>query len=167
VTKGWHGESGRHSLAAKGVRSPRKRITRPQRVCSGKGRKRLTKAQAKAIGDAIGVDWSVIEVEQFREGMLVELEHGCNDPSTNVTYDDLNTTGKIAHAHLKESPDYYRWLHCMEKRMDEGGPPPKSQFGELLAAGALVDALKDAEVKIYDPTTGMQFEYRRKKDTEE
>ena len=58
--------------------------------------------------------WDRFDVEQFRRGMDVELEHGLVDPNTNVTGDDALTTGKIALAHLTEFPDYYTRLHAME-----------------------------------------------------
>jgi len=47
-------------------------------------------------------------------GLEVELEHGTQDPVTNVTNDDEMTTGKIAWAHLNEFPDYYTRLAEME-----------------------------------------------------
>ncbi|MDD4171965.1 MAG: hypothetical protein PHQ94_06975, partial [Syntrophomonas sp.] len=56
--------------------------------------------------------------EQFRMGMDVELEHGLQDPATNVTNDDSLTTGKIALAHLNEFPDYYTRLEKMEKEAE-------------------------------------------------
>jgi len=78
------------------------------------GQDHFTAGQAKTVGDKLGVDWSEIDVEQFRLGMDVELEHGARDPETNVTGDDIVLTGKIAWAHLKEYPDYYDRLEKME-----------------------------------------------------
>ena len=71
---------------------------------------------ARRIGERIGIDWqsSPFEVEQFRMGLGVELEHGRRDPATNVSDDDEITTGKIAWAHLNEFPDYYTRLAEME-----------------------------------------------------
>ncbi len=48
-------------------------------------------------------------------GLAVELEHGPQDPATNVTHDDVTITGKIALAHLKEISDYYTRLAAMER----------------------------------------------------
>lgn len=70
--------------------------------------------QAKKIGEQLGIKWDLFDVEQFRMGMDVELEHGKRDPHTNVTDDDPLTTGKIALAHLNEFPDYYTRLEKME-----------------------------------------------------
>jgi Protein of unknown function (DUF5661) len=77
---------------------------------------RFTETDAKRIGSEIGIDWtsSQFDVEQFRLGLDVELEHGAHDPETNVTDDDPIVTGKIAWAHLKELPDYYTRLAAME-----------------------------------------------------
>ena len=71
---------------------------------------------ARRIGEAIGIDWrgSSFDIEQFRMGLEVELEHGRRDAATNVSDDDELTTGKIAWAHLNEFPDYYTRLARME-----------------------------------------------------
>jgi len=75
---------------------------------------------ARAAGERIGIDWatSPFDVEQFRTGMDVELEHGTRDLQTNVTDDDVNVTAKIARAHLNEFPDYYTRLAVMEAEAD-------------------------------------------------
>ena len=70
---------------------------------------------AKKIGEEIGIRWDKFDIEQFRMGLMVELEHGTVDPNTNVTNDDDIPTGKIALAHLNEFPDYYTRLAEMEK----------------------------------------------------
>jgi len=81
-------------------------------------KKEFTIEEAKRIGDSIGIDWSKYDLEQFRMGLGVELEHGLHDPETNVTNDDESVTGKIALAHLKEIPDYYTRLDKMEKEAE-------------------------------------------------
>ena len=72
--------------------------------------RRITSEEARRVGDEIGVDWNRFDLEQFRSGMDVELEHGSHDPQTDVTHDDPIVTGKIALAHMKEFPDYYTRL---------------------------------------------------------
>jgi hypothetical protein len=74
--------------------------------------------EARHVGASLGVDWKKIDLEQFRRGLEVELEHGARDPETNVTNDDLSLTGKIAWAHLKEFPDYYTRLDKLEAEAD-------------------------------------------------
>ena len=78
--------------------------------------RQFTPEEARDIGERIGIDWSVgdVDLEQFRMGLAVELEHGSQDPATDVTNDDETITGKIALAHLREIPDYYTRLAEME-----------------------------------------------------
>jgi hypothetical protein len=81
-------------------------------------RSQFSADEAHRIGEEIGIDWSSSEfdVDQFRRGLDVELEHGRHDAATNVTDDDAATTGKIARAHLNEFPDYYTRLDQMEEQ---------------------------------------------------
>lgn len=81
-------------------------------------KKHFTAEEAKVIGEQLGIDWSEFDVEQFRMGMDVELEHGLVDPATNVTDDDPLMTGKIALAHLNEFGDYYTRLEIMEREAE-------------------------------------------------
>ena len=75
---------------------------------------------ARRIGSEIGIEWesAPFDVEQFRMGLEIELEHGAHDAQTNVTGDDPIMTGKIAWAHLKEMSDYYTRLAAMEAEAD-------------------------------------------------
>jgi hypothetical protein len=77
----------------------------------------FTTEEARRVGEEIGIDWgsAPFDVEQFRMGMDVELEHGLHDGATNVSDDDPVVTGKIALAHLNEFPDYYTRLERMEE----------------------------------------------------
>jgi len=79
--------------------------------------RRFSAEEARRVGEEIGIDWASapFDVEQFRMGMDVELEHGLHDMQTNVTHDDPVVTGKIALAHLNEFPDYYTRLDRMEE----------------------------------------------------
>ncbi len=79
----------------------------------------FTTEEAKKIGDNLNIDWGKIDLEQFRQGLHVELEHGLVDEETNVTDDDVAMTGKIAWAHLNEFADYYTRLKKMEDEAEE------------------------------------------------
>ena len=83
-------------------------------------RQRFTVEEARRIGEEIGIDWSTspFGVDEVRDGMDVELEHGLHDLATNVTDDDPHVTAKIARAHLNEFPDYYTRLGRMEAEAD-------------------------------------------------
>ena len=90
-------------------------------VCVMSDRAHFTADEARAAGERIGIDWAIsrFDVEQFRMGLAVELEHGRRDPETNVSDDDELTTGKIARAHLNEFPDYYTRLAKMEAEAEQ------------------------------------------------
>ncbi len=81
-------------------------------------KRKFSTEEARSIGAQLKVDWSKIDIEQFRRGLEVELEHGTADPQTNVTGDDPVLTGKIAWAHLKEIGDYYALLDEMEAKAE-------------------------------------------------
>ncbi|MGZ4359923.1 MAG: DUF5661 family protein [Gaiellaceae bacterium] len=79
-------------------------------------RSAFSSEEARRVGERIGIDWASapFDIEQFRAGMNVELEHGLQTPTTNVSDDDPVVTGRIALAHLNEFPDYYTRLGRME-----------------------------------------------------
>ena len=81
-------------------------------------KKSFNAKEAREIGNDLGITWNDFDVEQFRMGLDVELEHGTRSPATNVTDDDPIMTGKIALAHLNEFPDYYTRLAILEKEAD-------------------------------------------------
>jgi hypothetical protein len=87
-------------------------------------KRQISNEEARSIGTQLKIDWSQIDLEQFRRGLEVELEHGATDPETNVTGDDLGLTGKIAWAHLKEIRDYYTRLDQMETEAKEQDKNP-------------------------------------------
>lgn len=84
-----------------------------------KSKNGFNEQEAKDVGEKLGIKWDKFNLDQFRRGMNVELEHGTIDPKTNVTNDDALTTGKIALAHLNEFPDYYDRLEKLEKEADK------------------------------------------------
>lgn len=86
--------------------------------------KKFTLTQARDIAQQLGIDFKKIEFtsEEFLAGLHVELEHGLNDPHTNVTHDDPIVTAKIVLAHLNENRMYYdenigveAWEHALDK----------------------------------------------------
>ncbi len=82
-------------------------------------KKHFTTKEAQIIGQKLGIKWDKWNVEQFRMGLDVELEHGKIHKKTNVTNDNPIKTGKIALAHLNEFPDYYTRLERLEKQADK------------------------------------------------
>jgi len=82
-------------------------------------KKVFSSEEAKKIGDNLNIDWNKIPLEEFCNGLSVELEHGTHDNETNVTNDNEIMTGKIALAHLKEYPDYYTRLADLEREAED------------------------------------------------
>lgn len=103
---------------------------------------------AQNIGNQIGIDWQTAPfgVRQFQQGLAVELEHGLQNPQTNVTNNDPIATGQIALAHLNERPDYYWRLGEMEALpipqlpLLYALPPAALRFGAAVAPALFSDA---------------------------
>lgn len=55
----------------------------------------------------LGVKFDQFILDDLITGVDIELEHGTQNPQTNVTNNDLILTMKIALAHLNEFPNYY------------------------------------------------------------
>lgn len=85
----------------------------------------FTEQEARETGERLGISWDKFDVEQFRMGMDVELEHGSVNKATNVSNDGSFITGKIALAHLNEYPDYYTRLEKLEKEAESFWGSPK------------------------------------------
>jgi hypothetical protein len=70
--------------------------------------------EANLIKTHVGGETLVISVEDFRDGLEIELEHGLAFPDANVTNNHPLLTGRIVLAHLKETLDYYIRLRVAE-----------------------------------------------------
>lgn len=96
------------------------------RVCKSLGIRDWSKAspftvsadEARSIRKEVGGEAGQVELEDFREGLQVELEHGTRFPDANVTNNHPVLTGKIVLAHLKESLLYYKRLAVAELEGD-------------------------------------------------
>ncbi len=62
---------------------------------------------ARYAAKVLNVQFDKFSLEEFLDGINIELEHGTVDPLTNVTDDYLIMTAKIALAHLNEFENYY------------------------------------------------------------
>lgn len=69
--------------------------------------------EASTILTALDVKGDIV-LEDFQQGLEVELEHGTMYADTNVTNNHPLLTGRIVLAHFKESLDYYRRLDVIE-----------------------------------------------------
>lgn len=93
-----------------------------QRVCKALGLRdwtaleeaKVESGEAAKILAELDVDDMKVDLEDFREGLEVELEHGTRFKIANVTNNHPVLTGKIVLAHFKESLDYYKRLEVAE-----------------------------------------------------
>ena len=113
-------------------------ITEVKKVCKELGlrdwtalkKPQVTLKEARAILAALEVKTPDFDIEDLRQGLEVELEHGVMYPDSNVTNNHPLLTGKIVLAHFKESLDYYKRLEVAEIE------------GDMLKAAAAGNAAK-------------------------
>lgn len=79
---------------------------------------KVTDEDASKILGVVNTQGMDIPIEDFREGLAVELEHGTRYDDANVTNNHPILTGKIVLAHLKETMDYYKRLEVAELEGD-------------------------------------------------
>jgi len=97
--------------------------------------------EARVILSEVNTEGMKIDVESFRRGLEVELEHGVRFKDANVTNNHPLLTGKIVLAHLKETLDYYERLEVAELEGDllkaavaKNSARVESLYRKLLAA---------------------------------
>jgi len=89
----------------------------------------LTLAEAKRIGDEIGLDWDKVDLGEFIQGIKEEMEHGSEYGSNTKVHDDSYvTSGRIAYAHMIEVPNYYTLLEEMETKGEEMLPGDQAKL---------------------------------------
>lgn len=110
-----------------------------------------TKDEAKKVLAAVNTEKMSIDVEEFRIGLDVELEHGTRFKDANVTNNHPLVTGMIVLAHMKESLDYYKLLDVAEfegdlaKAIAAGDVTKIKKYYKKLAEAKIV--LAKAEMK--------------------
>lgn len=75
--------------------------------------KPISKKDALSMGKRLKINFDVVDPDEWHYGMNVELEH------RDITKGDHYLTGRIALAHIKEYPDYYRRLKTMESNAEK------------------------------------------------
>ena len=102
---------------------------------------KVEESEAKLILSLVNTGNMPIELDEFRAGLEVELEHGTRFKDANVTNNHPILTAKIVLAHLKEMLDYYERLDVAEGEGDllkaiMAGDVAKirSKYTKLLAA---------------------------------
>src|SRR5208283_1443086 len=120
-----------------------------QRVCTllnisdwtTRGDSAVLPDEARVVLSEVNTEAMNIDVESFRRGLEVELEHGVRFKDANVTNNHPLLTGKIVLAHLKETMDYYERLEVAELEGDllkavvtKDSAKVESLYRKLLAA---------------------------------
>jgi hypothetical protein len=111
----------------------------------------VSTADAAVILNEVNVEGMAIDVEAFRQGLEVELEHGLQFKDANVTNNHPVLTGKIVLAHFKESMEYYYRLEVAELEGDlfkataTGRAEKAKGYYQRLAASRI--RLAEAELK--------------------
>ena len=83
-----------------------------------KKRKQISSDEARRIGEALHLDWDRIDLEQFRQGLMGEVDQANMDPETGRTYDSVLLSGKLVVAHMQEFPDYFTRLEKLKAEAD-------------------------------------------------
>ena len=67
----------------------------------------FTNIEILEVAKKLGINFDKFNFDDFKRGIIVELEHGLVNIKTNITNNNLEKTAKIALAHLNEFPNYY------------------------------------------------------------
>lgn len=84
-----------------------------------KKRKQISSEEAQRIGESLHLDWDHVDLEQFRQGLMGEVDKANMDPETSRTYDGVLLSGKLVLAHMQEFPDYLTRLAKLKAEADE------------------------------------------------
>ena len=107
--------------------------------------------EAKVILAEVNKEGMDIDIQEFCNGLEVELEHGIRFSDANVTNNHPVLTGLIVLAHLKESLDYYKLLEVAElegdllKAVARGDSDKTKSYYKKLAKARI--ALRQAELE--------------------
>jgi len=75
-------------------------------------------SEARKIQRALQIKGMKVPLEDFLQGLEVELEHGVRFHDANVTNNHPLLTGRIVLAHFKETLHYYKLLEVAELEGD-------------------------------------------------
>jgi len=104
----------------------------------------VSEEEARAIFERVDIPGMGIDLDEFRKGLEVELEHGTMFPEANVTNNHPLLTGRIVIAHFKEMLDYYLRLEVAEIQGDIfkallSGDDAKAAAKQLKLSGARLE----------------------------
>lgn len=97
---------------------------------------RVSVATAKRIGARLGVDWTKVQLDEFRRGLEVEQEHWRTIAAAKGKQ-SLSVVGRIALDHLAEMKDYYTRLDRMERKRNPADVLEELQSAALDVQGQI------------------------------
>jgi hypothetical protein len=110
--------------------------------------------EASEILRIVNVKGMNIPIDDFKQGLEVELEHGVRYDDANVTNNHPILTGMIVLAHLKETMDYYKRLEVAEIEGDllkailsKDQKKIESKYRKLIEAQSLLDKAISDQLK--------------------
>jgi hypothetical protein len=114
----------------------------------------VTQNEASEILHIVNVKGMNIPIDDFKQGLEVELEHGIRYDDANVTNNHPILTGMIVLAHLKETMDYYKRLEVAEIEGDllkailsKDQNKVESKYRKLIEAQSLLDKAISDQLK--------------------
>jgi len=114
----------------------------------------VTQKEASEILRVVNTEGMDIPIDDFKQGLEVELEHGIRYDDANVTNNHPILTGKIVLAHLKETMDYYARLDIAELEGDllkaivsKDLSKIESKYKKLIQAQGLLSKMVSAQLK--------------------
>ena len=130
-----------------------KRVCRELKISDWTKKKapKVSPREARVILSVVNKERMKIDLNDFCEGLQVELEHGITFKDANVTNNHPVLTGLIVVAHFKESLDYYKLLEVAEvegdlvKAVAANDPAKVRKYFQKLAKAKI--ELAEAELK--------------------
>jgi len=114
----------------------------------------VTQKEASEILRVVNTEGMDIPIDDFKQGLEVELEHGIRYDDANVTNNHPILTGKIVLAHLKETMDYYARLDIAELEGDllkainsKNMIKIESKYKKLIQAQGILSKMVSAQLK--------------------
>lgn len=104
----------------------------------------IPQSEARIILDEVNESGMTLPLEDFRQGLEIELEHGLRFRDANVTSNHPLLTGMIVLAHMKESLLYYKYLRVAELEADILKAVAESDMQRMSALHARLTAAKRA-----------------------
>jgi len=115
---------------------------------------KVSEKEAAAILKTVNIKRMKIPLQDFQQGLEVELEHGTRYEDANVTNNHPILTGKIVLAHLKETLYYHKRIEVAEIEgdllkavMSKNTKKIEEKYRKLVAAQGLLNKTISDQLK--------------------